>query len=989
MIGERPLRRALGGASVVTAIPLFAAWAGVMTGGVHWDMDSRDEVTEAHRITPLRVMNGLLSGQAGWDPYLYLRLPEEGLDVSGLPYLTVRLYSSGEADSLDVYYKCADETWGLGGTVPIQRGWATYRVDLRQARWTEAGMSEAGRQWGGVEKRIVSFRIDPGNQEDRFVVIDSVSLTEEPTGDLGVSTETRGRISGARLSCAAEVTAGDPITASYAFEAADYGGATAHVLLRVMSGAAALQAELREVVMADGEIRVQHEFPTSAYDLGGERTVIAEVLELDGEPASMAACVVSNPRAGAAPPLRTEIADYRGEPTLYVNGQPRPLITYLHYGGERGELHAQAAAAGLKVYSDWFGGSEAGDLGQVSSGGYDYGAFDAYFATVLDRVPDAYFLPHLGVVAPRWWQAEHPEECALYSTGARGPSSVFSELWQQEMGEDLRRLIAHLRSAPYADRILGIIFYAGYTAEWQMWSTWEEFCDDYSEPAHRAFRAWLREQYGDDAGLQAAWRDPEVTIETAAIASCAERRGPGPFLRDPAEGRRVIDLNRFNSEGTAAAIEHFASVAKEATEGEWIAGTYYGYMAAHGMRQQLTGHNALARILRCPDVDMLMAPNMYQYRWLGGTSTFMSATESVKLHGKLWFDESDLRTYLSDPAAGCGRTETPEESVAVTWREFANVLTRRVAVGWYDMGGGWYSDEPMWECYRQQMPVAERAFARREPFDADVAVIIDEVSSDYYRMSDLYRLLVVDTVADLPLVGVSWDCLLASDLGDARVPDYRVYWVLNACAMEPEARDALVAKAGRTGATVVFVYAPGAVAQGPISAKAIGDSVGMQVAFTHAGTPDYVIEPGAALGDGLDPQLGQCPGVELDPRPVIIDPEATVIARYADGAGVAVAARDVGGAHVIYCASVRVSVPLMRNVARAAGAHVYIDSGDGVYTDGQYLAIHAASDGEKVVTLPSPRRIVDVRSGEVVAEHADRIIRPMRHGETMFLELGE
>ncbi len=53
-------------------------------------------------------------------------------------------------------------------------------------------MSEAGRQWGGVEKRIVSFRIDPGNQEDRFVVIDSVSLTEEPTGDLGVSTETRG-----------------------------------------------------------------------------------------------------------------------------------------------------------------------------------------------------------------------------------------------------------------------------------------------------------------------------------------------------------------------------------------------------------------------------------------------------------------------------------------------------------------------------------------------------------------------------------------------------------------------------------------------------------------------------------------------------------------------------------------------------------------------------------------------------------------------------
>lgn len=974
---------------MVTAIPLFAAWAGVIAGGAHWEMDSRDEATEVYRITPLRVTNSLLSGQTGWDPYLYLRLPEEELDVSELPYLTVRLYSSDEADSLDVYYKCADGTWGLGGTVPIRRGWATYRVDLREARWAESGMTEAGRQWGGILKRIISFRIDPGNQEGRFVAVDSVSLTDEPTGPLGVFEEARGRVSGARLACDPEVTAGGPITVSYAFEAEGFEGPEVHVLLRVMSGSTALQAEIREVALTGGRIEIQHEFPTSAYDLGGDRQVTAEVLELDGEPAPPAVCVVSNPRVGAVRPLRTEIADYRGDPTLYVDGQPRPLITYLHHGGETGELHAQAAAAGLKVYSDWFGGSEAGDLGHVSPGEYDYSTFDAYFAAVLDRVPDATFLPHIGVVAPRWWQEEHPEECALFSTGARGPSSIFSERWQREMGEDLTRLIAHLRSAPYADRILGIIFYAGYTAEWQMWGTWEEFCDDYSEPAHRAFRAWLRERYGDDAGLQAAWQDPEVTLDTAAIASCAERRESGPFLRDPAQGRRVIDLNRFNSEGTAAAIEHFASVVKEATGREWITGTYYGYMAAHGMRQQLTGHNALARILRCPDVDMLMAPNMYQYRWLGGTSTFMSATESVKLHGKLWFDESDLRTYLSDPAAGCGRTETPEESVAVTWREFANVLTRRVAVGWYDMGGGWYSDEPMWECYRQQMRVAERAFARREPFDADVAVIIDEVSSDYYRMSDLYRLMVVDTVADLPLVGVSWDCLLASDLADPRLPDYRVYWVLNACAMDAEARDALIRKAARTGATVVLVYAPGALAQGAISAEAIGETVGMEVAFTHAGTPDYLIEPGAPYTEGLDAQAGQCPGVELDPRPVIVDPEATVVAGYADGAGVAVAATDIGGARVVYCASVRASVALMRNVARAAAAHVYIESGDSVYTDGQYLAVHAASDGDKTVVLPRPTRIADIRSGEVLEEYADRVTRTMKRGETWFLELGE
>jgi hypothetical protein len=41
---------------------------------------------------------------------------------------------------------------------------------------------------------------------------------------------------------------------------------------------------------------------------------------------------------------------------------------------------------------------------------------------------------------------------------------------------------------------------------------------------------------------------------------------------------------------------------------------------------------SLARVLDCPDVDFLMSPPMYLHRELGGTSTFMSATESVKLH---------------------------------------------------------------------------------------------------------------------------------------------------------------------------------------------------------------------------------------------------------------------------------------------------------------------------------------------------------------------
>ena len=118
---------------------------------------------------------------------------------------------------------------------------------------------------------------------------------------------------------------------------------------------------------------------------------------------------------------------------------------------------------------------------------YDYGEFDRYFAAILDIDPQAYFLPHVGLTGPLWWQQAHPEEMCQYEDGTRGPTSFASQVWRRDIGDDLRRLIAYLRQAPYADRILGYIFFNGYTAEWQMWGTWQESRDDYSPPALRAF----------------------------------------------------------------------------------------------------------------------------------------------------------------------------------------------------------------------------------------------------------------------------------------------------------------------------------------------------------------------------------------------------------------------------------------------------------------------------------------------------------------------
>ncbi|PIX40743.1 MAG: hypothetical protein COZ57_25155, partial [Armatimonadetes bacterium CG_4_8_14_3_um_filter_66_20] len=73
-------------------------------------------------------------------------------------------------------------------------------------------------------------------------------------------------------------------------------------------------------------------------------------------------------------------------------------------GTRQHEQQAEMARAGVHLFSDWFGSSGASDLGHVTPDRYDYTEFDNYFAEALAADPEAWFLPHLGITPPAWWQ---------------------------------------------------------------------------------------------------------------------------------------------------------------------------------------------------------------------------------------------------------------------------------------------------------------------------------------------------------------------------------------------------------------------------------------------------------------------------------------------------------------------------------------------------------------------------------------------------------
>jgi hypothetical protein len=336
---------------------------------------------------------------------------------------------------------------------------------------------------------------------------------------------------------------------------------------------------------------------------------------------------------------------------------------------------------------------------------------------------------------------------------------------------------------------------------------------DYCEPARLAFIEWARHAYVDIAALNAAWKInhgsfDDITIPSKEQRVCADL---GPFL-DPQKSRREIDYRTYYSEQVATVILRLARAIKEETNGESICGVYYGYVT-HVLgpyRYQLIGHSALHKVLESPDVDFLMSPSDYGDRQIGGGSGLMSATDSVRLHGKAWIDQADLRTYRS--TQNIGRLASLSDSKAGWIRHFGNALVSGACEQIYDFSQGWTSGDPrlmrlmgrLRDIEDRMMNVSRNAGASSD----SIAVIVDEKSTYYTAMASSIHL---DTVANqlsaLCRIGVGFDTYLLDDLSE--MPPYKCYLFLNTFRITTEQQAYIDKNLKTNGKTLIFIYAPG------------------------------------------------------------------------------------------------------------------------------------------------------------------------------------
>jgi hypothetical protein len=681
------------------------------------------------------------------------------------------------------------------------------------------------------------------------------------------------------------------------------------------------------------------------------------------------------------------VKPYHGVPTLFVNGRPHNGMAWATYGPTV-EVFSDFTKAGVNLFTFSATPTEAGyglsATTWTAPGQHDYSQLDERVMMVLQANPQAVFFPRLYLHAPQWWSEQHPEDIVLMDpgdgkvvpfihAGGKPAPSWASEAWRRDTREGLRRLIAHVEASPYADRVIGYHLASGTTEEWMMWGGNEGEWVDYSPVNVARFREWLRARHGTDERLREAWHDPAVTLATAAIPTRRQREHTDlGALRDPAKEQAVIDFYRYNSDLVADTIQYFAKAVKDFTHREKIVGVFYGYLLqlCGEQRQQNAGHLALAKVLACPDLDFVTSPTSYAFRQLGGegTSHFMSLLGSVQLHGKLWFDENDIRTSLSGGQVGeWGRPADVNGDLLQQDKELANVITNGTAQWWFDVGGNKYNDPRLMQRLGELTQTATQAQSLdRAPVD-EVAMVVDESSLCALRVADpLGAWLLVLQLPALQRLGAPVGHYLAADL--PRLTRHKLFLIMTSFAPSAEQRRAVEALK-RDGHVLVFCYAPGLYREGQVEAAAMAEFTGIKLRLSRQPETLRVTLPGGhALTEGL---AGSTYGVDHRTEPVCFadDPAAEVLG-ILPGGQPGLAMRKYEGWTAVHTAAPMLPTALLRRLAQQAGVHLYIDTPDVVWASRDLVAVCVKEGGRRAIHLPGPREVSDLYTGAEVAKGA-------------------
>ncbi len=688
-------------------------------------------------------------------------------------------------------------------------------------------------------------------------------------------------------------------------------------------------------------------------------------------------------------PLTTEVRMLNGAPALFINGRPDSGLMFWHTKPDVGREEIERfAEQGVRLVSTGF--SASGCLRE--DGSCDFSHVDRMMERVLAGNPGALVLPRVGLMPPAWWAQAHPEELQWESPDGktRRPWAAFpSPAWREQLATALPAFVRYAEER-YGDRFFGYHVGDGDCTEWSY--TWGATRGDFGPAQTAAFRAWLRERYGNDPALQKAWAMPDVTLDTALVPAPVPAiwmQTPRVWtLYRPDTERAHIDYLEFHSQAAADAVLRACRLAK-ATLKELgrnkVCGVFYGYHFWElGMPYlHVSGHQALERVLESPDVDFFCAPETYQERQPGRMFLSQLPTASLRLHGKLFYNEEDTYTHRAKKA-DASRYCCPDAEVTnrLLRRNLLGALREGGTQWWMDLDGEtWYLDPAVLEEVGRLRGFADQALQGDRRSCAQVAVIISEASQPYLRYGPAFSDAALGRqISELTSLGAPFDVYCEGDLerlfSTQAGEQYRLVVFLDSVYLTSARRETIRRVVARGGRTLLWPFACGLVDETGVSVDAMSDLIGIRLAMRDHVGPLLVeaFEKGERLTYGTDRDMG--PHLHCE------DPAAKVSGWILHRGDPGLVEKNLPDSKAVWSAAPAVPAPVLKRLAREAGVHLYSEANDQVFAAYGWLGLHAAVPGERIIRLPAPATVRDAFSGAVLAKGRRAFTVTLERGET-------
>ncbi|MBR2425459.1 MAG: beta-galactosidase [Lentisphaeria bacterium] len=719
-----------------------------------------------------------------------------------------------------------------------------------------------------------------------------------------------------------------------------------------------------------------------------------------------------------------EVRQYNGTPTLFMEGKPYFGLSAIH-GNIQRKLIRDFATADIHIYHllTHFCDDPADIIQRMQ--------------TILKWDPAARFTIRISLmintkmakeknpVAAKWFQENPPgedgenqlsylvlrsklkDEPKLYSE----TPSVASQKWLDTALPIYKKFIRSLEESSCGKRIA--MYMPSYQEGNYAYSFGGPvFFSDYNKHMKAKFRGYLKKLYaGDVKKLQTAWHNNTVTFGNAEPPSPKERLFSSELsLRNPQKHQNCIDFEMFLSEMITDHILAFVSATKTVTNRKKITGTFTGYLCGwlnsggqwrkNGVTsyKQTQGFTAPLKYFDSPDLDYISSPHSYIYRAPGEPVSNQIPNSSWRLRNKLFIWEDDTRTSVMALFDEVGSCKNVVETIGVLKRNFGYNLSRGY-LSWipgHYFGYSACDDPDIMAMLKKFQEIGKKSLNFERNISADVAMIFDSASILRFGIQPQMCGPMMDEMEyALCKSGVGYDSLLLDDLGHKNTKDYKLYIFSNPLYLTEKQKKMIREKLARNKAVALWLYAPGYVTDNGYSLKSVADVTGIHVemspdmARTHLRFNDAVQN----ITSGMS---GKTLFFDTDaskkawgPQFYINDPEAIILGSVHENGKPGFAMKKLqNGTTSFYSTVPCVGWQIVRNIARYAGVHVWMESGDFIVPGKKFLTVHACSDGVKTIRLPAVADVYEIFDEKTIAVGKNEFRLNMKKGETALLYTG-